>query len=638
MGRDLIYLKGVEASRLRSFSGAHLASLEKHAITSVTDVLLTHPVSWHSPERGDMVSGVITAVTSGEKPYILVRSHRSSNTYKGAWIGQPWATRGLRRGDSVVMWGKRSAHGVWYNPQTETSAPPPPGAMAAVWRRRGRVWPRTMRTGVREALRRSRPVPDPLDPQVRAAHGLCDRDRALAEIAFPSGEAALEEARRRLVFDEFARILLTAPEPVPGNAVPPSDPPPLPFVLTGAQLRADGEIAADQASGMRMARLLHGDVGSGKTAVAALAAARAARAGYRTMVMAPTEILARQLHKKIAELGAVSARLETSDMSAKEKREADASAEAIVGTHALLWREPPEGIGLIVIDEQHRFGVKQRQQLLEAHPRADRLIMSATPIPRSLSQTLYGDLRVSVLDELPPGRRIRDTKRVDLGEAAGRLEEAAARGRPSFAVCPKINRGERPGWSVDAALEALRKRAPSLRYEVVTGKVRPGPRDKALSRLKGGETDVLVATTVVEVGLDVPNAMVMAVLDPHRFGLAQLHQLRGRVGRNEEDSEFLLVTDRAPGDDAPLREGAEERLAAVCEISSGFELALVDLSMRGPGQSWGEAQSGGMGLARPVEDEPILEAALESLPAMGEDMVAEAEALTPNGGWATRDF
>ena len=628
-------MNSVEATRLR-LSDSQAAALAKHDITSVAGVLLNHPISWHGTDTGDLVSGKIRSVAGGEKPFIVVES--SGSAWKGAWLGQPWAVLRLRVGQQVVMWGKRSAHGVWYNPEVEVTQPPPPSALGAVWRRRGRVTSRILRATVGEALRRSRPIPDPLNGELIDRRELMTRDRALVEIAFPSSRGALNGARRRLVYDEFMRIMLTAPEPEKGRAVPWSEPPPLPFALTAAQCLADKEIAEDQSSLYRMSRLLHGDVGSGKTAVAALAAARAAAAGLRTVVMAPTDILARQLHRKMGELGAVETRLEVSGMYAGEKRAQNPDAAVVVGTHALLFREAEPDVGLVVVDEQHRFGVNHRRKLLETYPGADRLIMSATPIPRSLSQTMYGDMKVSTLDEMPPGVRPSVTRRMSLSQAVGRLAAAAAAGRPSFVVCPKIERGKRAGWSVDAVAEALREKAGGLRCEVVTGKVRPGPRQKALERLNSGETDVLVATTVVEVGLDVPKAAVMAVMDPHRFGLAQLHQLRGRVGRGEGRSEFLLVEDRAEGDDNPLREGAEERLEAVCSISDGFRLARVDLSMRGPGQSWGEAQSGGMGLARPVEDEDILAAAAADAAEVGDEMRSEAEALLGCGGWAARDF
>lgn len=376
----------------------------------------------------------------------------------------------------------------------------------------------------------------------------------------------------------------------------------LPFVLTGAQQRAFAEIARDLGVPHPMQRLLQGDVGSGKTIVAALAMLQAAENGYQAALMAPTEILAEQHYQKLAgwlaPLGVEVAWL--SGSRSKKAREADlarlASGEVLlaVGTHALI--EDPvtlPRLGLSIVDEQHRFGVRQRLALREkatdgASPHM--LMMSATPIPRTLAMTHYADLDVSVLDELPPGRTPVLTKLVSdrrRAEVIGRVREACARGHQAYWVCPLIEESEALQLKTACeTFETLVADLPELRIGLVHGRLKPAEKSAAMAAFVAGDVDVLVATTVIEVGVDVPNASLMVIEHAERFGLAQLHQLRGRVGRGVAESVCILVFSQ------PLSQTARARLKVIFEQVDGFAIAREDLHIRGPGEFVGARQSG----------------------------------------------
>jgi ATP-dependent DNA helicase RecG len=383
----------------------------------------------------------------------------------------------------------------------------------------------------------------------------------------------------------------------------------LPFRLTGAQQRVLKEIRADLKLSYPMQRLLQGDVGSGKTVVAALAAAQAIDSGFQTVMMAPTEILADQHFHKIAAwmepLGVQVAWL-TGSLKKKEKTESQAriasgEAQLVIGTHALI----QEGVdfarlGLVIVDEQHRFGVGQRLALrnkglassgMEDNPLVPhQLMMSATPIPRTLAMTYYADLEVSVIDELPPGRTPVVTKVVDQerrDEVIGRVHAAAQEGRQAYWVCPLIEESEalqlQTATDTHAALQAA---LPDLRIGLVHGRLKPAEKQQVMEAFSRGETHLLVATTVIEVGVDVPNASLMVIEHAERFGLSQLHQLRGRVGRGAAESACLLLYQ------SPLGPVAKQRLMTMRETTDGFEIARRDLQIRGPGEFLGARQSG----------------------------------------------
>ena len=377
----------------------------------------------------------------------------------------------------------------------------------------------------------------------------------------------------------------------------------LPFGLTGAQRRVLDEIAADLAQPRPMRRLVQGDVGAGKTIVAALAACAALDAGQQVALMAPTELLAEQHQRNLAQwfepLGIRVVALSGSQKSAERRKalEVIASGEArvITGTHALFQESVQfQRLGLVIIDEQHRFGVHQRLALTDKgrqgalHPH--QLVMTATPIPRTLAMTAYADLDVSVLDELPPGRTpvhtaaVPDSRR---DEVMDRLGVACREGRQAYWVCTLIEESEKlEAQAAEAAHLALTESLPDLRIGLVHGRMKPRDKDAVMQAFKDGELDILVATTVIEVGVDVPNASLMIIDNAERLGLAQLHQLRGRVGRGSVESSCVLLFS------GPLSQVAKERLAVMRETNDGFRIAEKDLELRGPGEFLGTQQTG----------------------------------------------
>jgi ATP-dependent DNA helicase RecG len=372
----------------------------------------------------------------------------------------------------------------------------------------------------------------------------------------------------------------------------------LPFALTNAQRKAAHFIFEDMAAPHPMARLLQGDVGSGKTVVAAMATAMAARAGFQALFMAPTEILAQQHARTLEpylEPLAVRMGLLAGSTGARERRRLTAALAAgeldlLVGTHALL--EPdvaPPALALVIADEQHRFGVEQRQALAKGvNPHV--LSMTATPIPRTLRLTVYGDLGVSVLDELPPGRQPVETRLVPPGQrdrAYQFVREQVRQGRQAFVICPLVEDSEAiQVRSATGEYERLRSEVfPDLRLALLHGRMKAAEKAAVMGAFSAGQTDVLVSTSVVEVGVDVPNAAVMLIEGAERFGLAQLHQFRGRVGRGAAPAFCLLLSDA----DSPEQ---NRRLDAMVRFSSGFDLAEIDLELRGPGDMLGTAQSG----------------------------------------------
>ena len=453
-------------------------------------------------------------------------------------------------------------------------------------------------------------VADPLPEALRARHRLSDIAAALRAGHFPQTTAEQESAHRRLVFDDcfLLQLGLAIRRHRHGRQRGLSLNPPgalarglrrsLPFSLTDAQERVWQEIRTDMASPYPMNRLLQGDVGSGKTVVAALAMLTAVEAGHQAAFMAPTEILAEQHH---ATLGAllgplgVSVALLTNAVKGKARGELLASAASgalpcVVGTHALVqegvsWKK----LGLAVVDEQHRFGVAQRATLRGKGESPDVLVMTATPIPRTLALTLYGDLDVSVLDQLPPGRKPVVT--VARGESKRRaiydfLREQIVAGRQVYVVCPLVEESEAMDLRAATEMaERLQRAFPDLSIGLLHGRMGGADKDRVMREFKDGALQMLVSTTVIEVGIDVPNASVMLIEHAERFGLSQLHQLRGRVGRGPWKSYCILLSDARSED-------ARRRIAAMTETNDGFRIAEVDLTVRGPGDFFGTRQSG----------------------------------------------
>ena len=474
-------------------------------------------------------------------------------------------------------------------------------------------------------------VVDPVPEAVRHRRRLVELGEALRGAHFPQTEGELTVARRRLAFDDFLffqlglAILRARATQARGIAFRPSTRleaqlrASLPFTLTDAQERVWDEIRQDMAAPFPMHRLLQGDVGSGKTIVAALAVLTAVEAGYQTAVMAPTEILVEQhfmtFQQLLAPLG-VPISLLTSSVKPRERearRAAVAAGEVacVVGTHALVQQAVTfRRLGLVVVDEQHRFGVAQRARLRAKGESPDLLVMTATPIPRTLALTLYGDLDLSVIDKLPPGRQ--PVKTVARGEANrkaiyGFLREQIRAGRQVYVVCPLVEESE--ATDLKAASDMARylqgEVFPDLTVGLIHGRLSFEDKDVMMRRFKAGEIHLLVSTTVIEVGIDVPNASVMLVEHAERFGLSQLHQLRGRVGRGPWKSYCILLVAGRPGDEG------RRRLEAMTATNDGFRIAEADLELRGPGEFFGTRQSGlpEFRVADLLRDAPILEEA-----------------------------
>lgn len=465
-----------------------------------------------------------------------------------------------------------------------------------------------LRSAVKEALRRTDDFCDVLPQEVRQSYGVAAYRYALENVHFPRDMGSAGIARERLIFEELFMLALgmktlknrrksETAHVIAGDCMD-EFARSLPFELTGAQRRSIKQCAEDMRSGSPMNRLLQGDVGSGKTAVAAACAYMAAKNGFQTALMAPTEILAAQHYNTLVSflepLG-VSVCLLTGSMTAKQKsqtRELLESGECFVavGTHALFQKSVSfKSLGLVITDEQHRFGVEQRAGLAEKGKDPHRLIMSATPIPRTLALMVFGDLDISVLDELPKGRipiktyamtgKIRE-------RAFGFVRQQLEEGRQCYIVCPMIEESEMPLKSVKKYADDISRRYfGGFRIGVLHGKLAAAEKDAIMLDFKEHRLDILVSTTVIEVGVDVANASVMVVENADRFGLSQLHQLRGRVGRGAWQSYCILITDN------PTPE-CKERLETMAHTSDGFKISEEDLKMRGPGEFFGSRQHG----------------------------------------------
>lgn len=489
-------------------------------------------------------------------------------------------------------------------------------------------------------------IADPLPEEVRTRYGLVSLRDACYNIHFPQSQEALRQAQYRLKFDELLGLQLNIQQrrterlaksngflfPRVGGVFNTFYNKKLPFPLTGAQKRVIKEIRQDTVTGYQMNRLLQGDVGSGKTLVALMTMLLAVDNGYQACMMAPTEILARQHFSTICRMLEgmdVKVAILTGASKAKERKAAlegiaSGDVRILIGTHALIEdRVQFQNLGFVVIDEQHRFGVEQRARLWTKNERPPHiLVMTATPIPRTLAMTLYGDLDVSVIDELPPGRRpIRTVHYTDAARLRlfGFMKQEIAKGRQVYVVYPLIKESEAMDYKdLTDGYEAISRDFPLPGYvtAICHGKMKPADKEESMRQFKSGEAHIMVATSVIEVGVDVPNATVMVIESAERFGLSQLHQLRGRVGRGGEQSYCILMSGEK------LSRESRARLEAMCQTNDGFRLAELDLKLRGSGDINGTLQSGmafDLKIASPTADVQILtrtrEAAAELLAA-----------------------
>ena len=528
------------------------------------------------------------------------------------WFNNPYAAQKLELGQEyyfqgIVTGGMLRRQMV--NPQVRTDAQVKSSPFEAVYPQTEGLTSSAIAKCVRQLLPHAELLPDPLPPEMLKKYRLLSKADAVRAIHCPATEEEAFAARRRLIYEELLVLQLGIGRmknhgaASTGAPMKKADASPfwesLPFSPTGAQRRAVEEILADMSGETSMNRLLQGDVGSGKTLVAAAAIWACIRAGYQAALLAPTEILASQhaenLNRLLSSFGMRVALL-TGGMKAAARRTTlaairDDEADLIVGTHAIL----SEGVefarlGLAVVDEQHRFGVRQRGLLAEKAANPHLLVMSATPIPRTLGLLMYGDLDISILDELPPGRKpvktrcITGKKRADL---YGFLDREIDSGRQAYIVCPAIEDAGGSGLNaVKSYYEDIAKAyLPDRRVGLMHGKLKPKEKAEVMDDFKSGRLDALVSTTVIEVGVDVPNATVMVIENAERYGLSALHQLRGRVGRGAAESWCFLVSDNAS-------ESVQKRLKFLCSTSDGFAVAQYDLETRGPGDFFGSRQHG----------------------------------------------
>jgi ATP-dependent DNA helicase RecG len=636
-------LKGVQAKTAEK--------LAKLGLSTVRDLLYYFPFRHNDYANLRTVS----ELTPGQDETVRVQVWSAKQTQLGSrrgseatvgdesgmmhvvWFNQPWVATSLRTNSEILLAGRVSLYkgrptfeNPEYEPWDEGEELTHTGRLVPVYRLTKEVTGRNLRRLVRQALDSYLDVlSDPLPQALRKRLNLIDLRRAVQQAHFPESEESLAEARRRLAVDEMLplqiSVLLRRQEwQQPGTAEPIAAPgniltafrSALPFMLTGAQERALGQLLDDLARDVPMSRLLQGDVGSGKTVVAACGALLAAAAGRQAAVMAPTEVLAEQHFRTLCSLFGADASdrplaraelpylnrplniaLLTGSLRPKERAEV---YEAIgtghvaiaVGTHALIQEGLTfDDLAFVVVDEQHRFGVMQRAALRgKSGTSVHMLVMTATPIPRSLYLTLYGDLDVSVIDELPPGRKPIETRWLppDQREHAQEfIRGQVTNGRQAFVICPLVEESE--ALQAKSAVQEHQRLSeqvfPDLNVELVHGRMSARDKDAAMRRFREGDAHILVSTSVIEVGIDVPSATVMLIEGADRFGLAQLHQFRGRVGRGAEQSYCLLLSESPSLD-------AQERLKLMETTTDGFRLAEADLRLRGPGEFFGTRQSG----------------------------------------------
>ncbi|GAB4390272.1 MAG: ATP-dependent DNA helicase RecG [Thermodesulfovibrionales bacterium] len=563
---------------------------------------------------------------------------------KAKWFNQPFMKKRFRAGQEVVLSGavKPGFRGVGVemdNPEYEiladdTDALIHTARTVPVYRATENLSSRQLRGIMHKVIEAHLDgLADPVPAQVLRGLGFPGLAESVRNAHFPSEDldpgllnAWRTPFQRRLAFEELflfqagLALLRKDKELMRGISFSPTGAlterllGSLPFSLTGAQRRAFGEILADMRSPLPMNRLLQGDVGSGKTVVALLAMLAAVECGYQAALMAPTEILAEQhylnIHRMVEDLG-LRIRLVTGSVRDRPLEEiASGEADVVVGTHAIIQESVRFArLGLAVIDEQHRFGVMQRSLLRKKAVNPDILVMTATPIPRTLALTLYGDLDCSVIGEMPPGRTPVRTEVIGAGDKArvyGLIEAEVNSGGQVYVVYPVIEESEKTNLkSAEVGEEALRKVFPAMRVGLIHGRMRPAEREAVMAEFKRGGLDVLVSTTVIEVGVDVPNASLMLIVHAERFGLSQLHQLRGRVGRGGRQSRCVLLAYE------PLGEEARRRLSVMEATTDGFRVAEEDLDIRGPGEFLGTRQSGmpDLRVASIVRDADLLEPA-----------------------------
>ena len=628
LNTDVRYIKGIGEQRAKA--------LGKLGIATLRDLISYFPRAYDDRSALRRIADLVPGETAGVAAMVAspptishirkgldlvkLRAVDDTGTLDVTFFNQAWLKNSLHQGETYIFYGR--AEGSLLRHQMANPVVEPEGRREVT----GRIVPIYPLTAGVSQLILSRSIrqgldacadilPDVLPDRVRQHHQLCRIEYAYENIHFPESAEALDLARRRLAFEElffFAiglKLLRFRRETVSVEPFRPVDMAPfydaLPFILTGAQRRCVDEAIADMTAGKPMNRLCQGDVGSGKTMVAAACVYFCVKNGRQAALMAPTELLAEQHYRGLAplleQLGLRCALL-TGSTPAKTKRSvtaqlASGELDFAIGTHALITGSVAyRDLGLVVTDEQHRFGVAQRTKLTEKGRSPHLLVMSATPIPRTLALILYGDLDVSVIDQLPPGRKPIETYAVTSAyhpRLYAFIRKQVEAGRQVYIVCPMVSENDDLPDERKAVTEYAQKLQseifPDLRVAYVHGKMKSREKDTVMSAFAAGETNILVSTTVIEVGVDVPNASLMVVENAERFGLSQLHQLRGRVGRGQHQSYCVLVSDNK-------NDETRQRLRAMTKTADGFKIAEEDLRLRGPGDFFGLRQHGLPGL------------------------------------------
>lgn len=633
LSQDIKYLKGIGPLRAKVL-------YSDMSIRTIRDLLETYPYRYIDRSRTykicEMREGMsfvqirgriisFQAEGSGRKKHLKALFSDGQGIMELVWFrGISYIEKQYKPGVEYVAFGSPQVFGSrWSMAHPELEKPDSVQASVAFYpcyhtsgdMKRARITSKQMVDFVATALAALRvPLPETLPPYIVERKKLCSRDEAIRYIHRPRNYEQIAAAERRLKFEELFYIQLGILDYARerqersagqcftriGSLFNGFYQYHLDFALTNAQKRVLREIRADVGSGKQMNRLLQGDVGSGKTIVALMAMLMALDNNRQVCLMAPTEILAEQHYASITEqLDGMPVRVDLLTSTIKGRRRNDtlsalASGDVniLIGTHAVIEDNVVFAqLGLVVIDEQHRFGVAQRAKLwLKSAAPPHVLVMTATPIPRTLAMTVYGDLNVSVLDELPPGRKPVLTRHVSAGQRVAlyqKLESEIANGHQVYYVFPLIKENEKMDLrDLENGFEALKKIFPNRRLAYVHGKMSPAEKSEVMERFANGSVDILVATTVIEVGVNVPNATVMVVEEAQRFGLSQLHQLRGRVGRNAEQAYCFLVTPEK------MAENTRKRIEIMVETNDGFRISEEDMRMRGPGDLQGTLQSG----------------------------------------------
>lgn len=618
------YLKGIGEKRAELF--------QKLGISTVEDLLYHLPRGYEDRtdirDVSDLVEGesvcVRVSLAGGIRSFrartgarvTQVQMSDGTGVMTVTWFNAPYVEKQLRSGDCWVLFGKVGFRGrlpEMVNPVMEDTsrAGGTTGKIMPIYPCTAGLNQRQIRESVQNALAAlEEPLPELLPEPVRKAYGLMDIAQAIEQVHMPQSFGDFEDARRRLAFEEF--FLMQMGIALAGQGRKKEKAPrfqdvkciaefakALPFDLTNAQKRVINEICGDLLQEVPMNRLVQGDVGCGKTVVAAAVMFAAVKSGFQAAMMAPTEILAKQHYETLSRLFApwnIKVVLLVGGQKAAERREnlsqvADGTAQIVVGTHALITGTVEfHRLGLAITDEQHRFGVRQRSALTEKGAAIHTLVMTATPIPRTLSLILYGDLDISLIDELPKGRKKIQTLAADEGKRAKVnqfLLSQIAEGRQVYVICPLIEESEViEANAVEEYLKTLKEGVfQNCRVEALHGRMKPAEKDEIMQRFLQGDIQVLVSTTVVEVGVDVPNASVMVIENAERFGLSQLHQLRGRVGRGQWQSYCILFCNSGGS-------FAQQRMEVMCNTDDGFKIAEKDLELRGPGEFLGTRQHG----------------------------------------------